>query len=190
MEATMRFLLKVLVLLVLSAAIASATIVIPFSGSGSSGTIAPGEGWIINQLSSFNWGTPGVGLGFETWNADIAIQDFTITFIDLPPDVEITNVQMPPDCGNGNQTVFCSGFLDAWTPALSDGGHTITFTAPGTEILSPGESFYINIFFSGDEGDSVTFRGGWSQEVPEPCTLALTGSGLLVVIRRWRLSTV
>jgi hypothetical protein len=40
-------------------------------------------------------------------------------------------------------------------------------------MLVPGESFYIDIFFSGNEGDGVTFRGGWSQEVPEPSTLAL-----------------
>jgi len=50
---------------------------------------------------------------------------------------------------------FCSGSLDAWTPALSDNGATITFTAPGAEMLVPGESFYINIFFSGNEGDSA-----------------------------------
>lgn len=141
----MRFLGRILAMLVLSAAIAGATIVIPFSGSGSSGTIAPGEGWIINQLGSFNWGSPGVGLGFEVWNGDIPIQDFTITFIDLPQGVQITNLQMPPDCGNGSQTVFCTGFLTSWTPALTDNGATVTFTAPGQEMLVPGESFYVNI---------------------------------------------
>src|SRR5215469_18526094 len=124
MELTMRWLGRILALMVACAGMAHAGIVIPFSGSGASGTIAPGEAWTINQLSTFNWGSPGVGLGFETWNADISVQDFTITFIDLPQGVQITNVQMPPSCGNGNQTVFCSGFLDAWTPALSNGGST------------------------------------------------------------------
>ena len=182
----MRF-LTILALMVASVATAGATIVIPFSGSGATGTIAPGEGWTINQLSSFNWGSPGVGLGFETWNGSIAVEDFTITFLRLPAGVQITNLEMGPTCGTGNETVFCSGFLTAWTPVLSNGGATVTFTASAPEVLVPGESFYINIFFSGDEGNSVAFTGGWSA-VPEPFTLGLTGSGLLtIVISRRRL---
>ena len=181
---------KVLVLIVSSAAIAHAGIIIPFSGSGASGTIAPGEGWIINQLSTFNWGTPGVGLGFETWNGSVPIEDFTITFTSLVNGVQITNLEMGPTCGTGSQTVFCSGTLTPWTPVLSNGGATVTFTAPGSQMLLPGDFFYINIYFSGDEGSSVTFTGGWSQEtVPEPFTLGLTGAGLLTVAirhrRRW-----
>lgn len=180
----MRFLGKVLALIVASAAIAGATIVIPFSGSGASGTIAPGEPWTINQLSTFNWGSPGVGLGFETWNGSIAVEDFTITFT-LLNGVQITNLETGPTCGNGSQTVFCSGTFVPWTPVLSNGGTTVTFTAPGSQMLLPGDSFYINIYFSGDEGSSVMFTGGWSQEtVPEPLTLGLTGLGCLTVAIR------
>ena len=62
----MRSLGRILALILASAVMAGATIVIPFSGSGASGTIAPGEAWTINQLGTFNWGTPGIGLGFET----------------------------------------------------------------------------------------------------------------------------
>lgn len=186
----MRFLGGILAVILASAVIAGATIVIPFSGSGGSGTIAPGEGWIINQLSLFNWGTPGVGLGFETWNGGVPIEDFTITFTSLANGVQITNLETGPTCGTGSQTVFCSGTLTPWTPVLSNNGTTVTFTAPGTQMLLPGDSFYINIYFSGDEGSSVTFTGGWSQEaVPEPLTLGLTASGLLTIAvgrcRRW-----
>jgi hypothetical protein len=182
----MRFLGRILALIVVSAAMANATIIIPFSGSGAGGTIAPGEAWTINQLSSFNWGSPGVGLGFELWNGSVAVEDFTITFLGLPAGVQITNLEMGPTCGTGNETVFCSGFLDAWAPVLSNGGATVTFTAPAPEMLVPGESFYINIFFNGNEGSRVAFTGGWSA-VPEPFTLALTGLGLLTVaIRRCR----
>jgi len=184
----MRFLSRILIVLVASAAMAGATIVIPFSGSGSSGTIAPGEAWTINQLGTFNWGSPGIGLGFETWNGSIAVEDFTITFTSFANGVQITNLEMGPTCGTGNETVFCeaSGSLIPWTPVLSNGGATVTFTAPSPLMLLPGDSFYINIYFSGDEGSSVTFTGGWSQEtVPEPFTLGLTGLGLLTVaIRR------
>jgi hypothetical protein len=179
----MRFLGRILALIVASAAMAGASIVIPFSGSGASGTIAPGEAWTINQLSLFNWGSPGVGLGFETWNGSIAVEDFTITFLRLPAGVQITNLETGPTCGTGNETVFCSGFLDAWTPVLSNAGATVTFTAPAPEVLVPGESFYINIFFSGDEGSSVAFTGGWSA-VPEPFTLGLTGLGFLAAAIR------
>src|SRR5215471_16748010 len=180
MELTMRFLSRILAHIVACAAMAHASIVIPFSGSGSSGTIAPGEAWTINQLSTFNWGSPGVGLGFETWNGSIAVEDFTITFLRLPAGVQITNLELGPTCGTGNETVLCeaSGTLIPWTPALSNGGATVTFTAPSPLMLLPGDSFYINIYFSGDEGSSVAFTGGWSA-VPEPFTLGLTGLGLL-----------
>jgi len=184
-----RFLAKISALILASAAMAGATIVIPFSGSGSSGTIAPGEAWTINQLSTFNWGTPGVGQGFETWNGTIPIEDFTITFA-FTNGVQITNLETGPTCGTGNETVFCEakGTLIPWTPVLSNNGATVTFTAPSQLMLLPGDSFFINIYFNGDEGSTVTFRGGWSQEaVPEPFTLGLTASGLLTIaIRRCR----
>jgi hypothetical protein len=53
-----------------------------------------------------------------------------------------------------------TGSLIPWTPALSNGGATITFTAPSLPMLLPGDSFYINIYFSGDEGSSIAFTGG------------------------------
>src|SRR5215471_937730 len=148
MEAAMRFLTRILLLMVASSAMAGATIIIPFSGSGASGTIAPGEGWTINQLSTFNWGTPGIGVGFETWNGTIPIEDFTITFA-FTNGVQITNLETGPTCGTGSETVFCSGSLAPWTPVLSNGGATVTFTAPGSQMLLPGDSFYINIYFDG-----------------------------------------
>ena len=95
----MRFLSRIMIVLLGSAVIASATIVIPFSGSGSSGTIAPGEAWTINQLGSFNWGTPGIGLGFGTWNGSIAVEDFTISFTSFTNGVQITNLETGPTCG-------------------------------------------------------------------------------------------
>src|SRR5262245_41414561 len=67
-------------------------IVIPFSGSGSSGTIAPGEFWSINDLGTFSFGSPGVGAGILPWPGPPTpgdITDFTITFTGLPAGVTI-----------------------------------------------------------------------------------------------------
>jgi hypothetical protein len=100
----MRFLGRILALMVVSVAMADGSIIIPFSGSGASGTIAPGEPWTINQLSSFNWGTPGVGLDFETWNGNVPVEDFTITFTSFANGVQITNLETGPTCGTGSQT--------------------------------------------------------------------------------------
>jgi hypothetical protein len=179
---------RILALVIASAATADASIVIPFSGSGASGTIAPGQSWAINQLSTFNWGTPGVGLGFDTWNGGVSVEDFTITFTGLPVGVQITNLELGPTCGTGSETVFCTaaGALEPWTPVLTNNGATITFTAPAPKELVAGESCYINIYFNGDPGSTVSFTGGWSQ-VPEPFSVCITGFGLLAVaIRRRR----
>ena len=46
------------------------------------------------------------------------------------------------------------------TRLLGSPHRTVTFTAPGSQMLLPGDSFYINIYFSGYEGRSVMFRGG------------------------------
>jgi hypothetical protein len=55
----------------------------------------------------------------NTWNGNIAIEDFTITFTGLPRGVQITNLELGPTCGTGSQTVFCaaaSGVLMPWMP--------------------------------------------------------------------------
>lgn len=167
------------------------TIVIPFSGSGASGTIAPGLAWAINTSSTDSFGSPGVSQGVLAWPGSPTpqdITDFTVTFSGLPTGVTIDPTSLATaaqDCaGNASGgTVFCStvsGSYVQWTPTLSNGNDTITFEAPTGDSLNSGNDYFVNIFFNGNEGASVAFTGGWSSTstVPEPGSLLLTVAGL------------
>ena len=169
-------------------------ILIPFSGGPGlgSGSIAPGENYAYNLDSTSSWGAPGVGASIEAFNSTIGdIEDFTITFAGLGSGVTIANLATAGNCGGGSTggTVFCAnitGTYQQWTPVISNGGLTITFTAPGTEILANGDFFFVNIFFSGAEQDTASFTGGWSG-VPEPSTVFMAAGGLLGLgLFRWR----
>jgi hypothetical protein len=167
------------------------TIVISFSGSGTSGTIAPGEPWLINGLSTNSWSSPGLGLGTTQWPGAPTqqdITDFTITFTGLPTGVTIDpgSLATPADVCSGVFTVFCSGptFLvgNQWVSTLSNGNDTITSAAPAGISLNGGDFYFVNVLFTGPVS-SVTFTGGWSTPtpVPEPATLGLLSIGLLAI---------
>jgi hypothetical protein len=176
-------------------------VVIPFSDSGTSGTIAPGESWSVDDFGTFSWGSPGVGEGVLPWPGPPTpqdITDFTITFTGLPTGVTIdpTSLATPAqDCaGNANGgTVFCSSFpslFTQWIPTLSNGNDTITWEAPAGISLNGGDNYFANIFFTGAVS-SVTFTGGWSSPtpVPEPGSLLFVAAGLCAVVLRRRLSS-
>ena len=163
-------------------------IVIPFSGSGTSGTIAPGEPWAINAFGTMSWGSPGVGLGILAWPGPPTpqdITDFTITFRGLPAGVTIDPASLATaaqDCagGPGGGTVFCSetpAAIYQWIPSLSPDHDTITWEAPAGGALFGGDDYFVNIFFTGAV-PGVTFTGAWTSPVPVP----EPGPGLLLLL--------
>jgi hypothetical protein len=143
--------------------------VIPFSGSGTSGTIDPGIQWsvgdglvLINEpFFEVLWPAPPI-------HQDIT--DFHITFTDLPAGVTISS---------GSTFLQLTPSTDEWPSALSN--HTITFTAPPRLSFNSGDNFSSLIILTPGHGlNSVHFSGAWSG-VPEPGTMLLFGTGLLLL---------
>jgi len=181
----MRRLSLLLSLLVLSslAAVGSS---IPFSGSGASGTVAPGQPFAYDLDSGTDWGIPGVNAGLATWSGP-AIDQFTITF-DLAPGIAIDPAKLGTDClgGSTGGTVFCaSPYTQPWDVTLTT--DSITFTAqPGGDLLMNGDTFFVNIFFTGGDPIGASFSGEWDSPIPEPSALLLFGSGVLGVAGLFR----
>ncbi len=179
-----------LLCMVMLASVAAMAGSIPFSGSGSSGTIDPGQPFsydFAGALSEANWGVPGVGAGLATWNGP-TVDQFTITF-DLAPGISIDPLNIGSTCDGGptSGTAFCaSPYTQPWnvTTLTTD---SITFTAlPGGDLLINGDPFFVNIFFTGGDPAGASFSGEWVSPVPEPGTLVIFGSGILALAGAFR----
>ena len=179
-----------LLCLVMLASMAAVAGNIPFSGSGSSGTINPGQPFSYNfDGAAFepDWGVPGVGATLATWSGP-TIDQFTITF-DLAAGIAIDPINIGTTCDGGSfgGTVFCaSPYSQPWnvTTLTTD---SITFTAsPGGDLLVSGDPFFINIFFTGGDPVGSGFSGDWVTPVPEPGGLVLFGSGILALAGAFR----
>ncbi len=169
-----------LLLLASTAAVAGS---IPFSGSGSSGTINPGQPFSYSGDGGADWGVPGVDGGLAVWTGP-TVDQFTITF-DLTGGISIDPLDVGTTCNGGPSggTVFCaSPYSQPWnvTNLTTD---SITFTAlPGGDLLINGDPFFINIFFTGGDPNGASFSGDWVSPVPEPSGLVLFGSGVLGLV--------
>jgi hypothetical protein len=172
-----------LLCLVLLASMAAVAGNIPFSGSGSSGVVNPGQPFAYNSDGGVfepDWGIPGVNNGLSDWNGP-TVSQFTITF-DLTPGIAVDPLNLGTTCNGGSfgGTVFCaSPFSQPWnvTTLTTD---SITFTAlPGGDLLINGDPFFVNIFFTGGDPNGASFSGDWVTPVPEPSGITLFGSAIL-----------
>lgn len=181
----MLFRIKKLVMFTLAGlSMAHATTV--FSGTGTSGT-TQGQTWSVDNDNGLvngedDWGLPGVADAMETWtNGPATMISFTLF---LPNGVTID----PTTFGSG----CCSGMMDistgdTWTPTLSANNLTVTFTAPGTDVISPGDQFFLNVFFTSAYSPSDPIATGdlsfiGYAEASEPEEILLTASGLLITL--------
>ena len=161
---------------------------INFSGSGSSGSIAPNAlPWSLLPASEnlFRgvsvWGVPGFGNGNATWpSGNGNALSFTITFTGLPGGVSIDQTPDPNPTGANDFTRFHRGDDGViWIPGYT-GGNSVTFTAP--IIMPAGTDFFVNVAFTGDVGSSVSFTGNWDTDVkavPEPGSFGLLAVAIL-----------
>ena len=80
--------------------------------------------------------------------------------------------------------------LELWNRVIDADGLGVSFFATGTSSLENGESFFVNVVFTGAYTAPIAFTASWTgQGVPEPGTLALLLIGAsAVVMRRQRAS--
>jgi opacity protein-like surface antigen len=159
---------------------------IPFSGSGSSGTLQTGQQFSYDfdgGVFEPDFGIPGVANGLATWEGP-TVSQFEITF-NLPTGVEIDPAMVAQgqtgDCvgGPAGGTAFCAQpYTTPWTAQLI-GANELIFTATPGNYLTKGDPFFLNIFFTGGDPNGASFSGAFTATTPEPSSILLFGSGLL-----------
>src|SRR5215469_13892223 len=128
---------------------------IPFSGSGGAGTVL-GMPFIYDADGGVflgDWSIGGVGAGGTPWTGSVTASDFVITFsLPFGSDIDPTLVSIgsAAGCQGGTfgGTTFCTTSGVPWTPDLTS-NNTLAFFAPAGNDLSPGQDFFVNIFFDG-----------------------------------------
>ena len=193
--------MKHLSLLAFASALAIASganaMIAPFGGAAT-GVDPLGQAWVTTNTGAPSWGEPGLGLGSRTFNpagnADVTghtwANRFSFIFLEGVNGV----IDQTPAAGPGGYettTRFSTGGV-LWNTQFV-GGNKVVFTAPvGTEIHQ-GDTFFVNIAFTGPVVlEKFSFAGLWTDVaagVPEPATWALMigGFGLAgVALRRRR----
>jgi hypothetical protein len=186
---------------ILLAGVAMATapanaMIAPFGGTAT-GTDPLGHKWIAdNSAGPGAWGEPGLLKGTLSFNpAGFTAPDGVATasefdFIFLK-GVGGTIDETPASGPGGSEltTRFSTGGV-LWTPHFSADGKEVDFIAPGGGHISPGDTFFVNVVFTGAvDVEHFSFAGLWTdtpKTIPEPGALALLAGGLvgLGLVRR------
>jgi hypothetical protein len=162
---------------------------ISFSGSGSSGSVAPGEAWTLVSASDNNadfvWSIPGYLAGTTTWNGPVGMIGLSFTVTGGSFTFGSYDQSATPNYFSGaGLTMGDASTQTPWATVVSS--NTVTFTAPSGDVVTPGENFFVNIPISplslasvSDQvaTQTVTFNGAFTT-VPEPGSFALLGMGL------------
>jgi hypothetical protein len=188
-------------LLVALATASTVSAQIAFSGSETSGTIAPNnlvwslvsnDQTVSGSFRGFSvFGLPGLGAGDVTWPSGVGmLQSFTITFTDLPSGVSIDQTPESDPHSYDDNTRMQAGA--AYFTRSFSGSNTVTFAAPAGSNLSAGTPFFLNIAFTGGAVTTVQFSGNWnSHTVTSVPTLSTWGlalcSLLLMGLALWKL---
>ena len=140
-------------------------------------------GTLFGPGAENNWGSPGVGNGFTNYLEAQATYGLIVSFTGGSIlDAGQIKVGNGAACiGNeAGGTTFCTfGTSIIWTASLID-PNTIEFLAPSASAdRSTGDSYFVNVFFTG--ATPTAFSGKWltTNGVPEPATLTLIGVGLV-----------
>jgi hypothetical protein len=174
---------------------AAGAVVIPFGGVAT-GLDPLGETFTAANTFGAAWGEPGLGLGTLIFNpASISNSkgDWANEFDFIFLKGVTGSIDQTPASGPGGfevTTRFSTGGV-LWTPTFLNGGHEVDFIAPAGVRINPGDSFFVNVVFTGPvNANRFSFAGLWTDEnaVPEPATWALMigGFGLAGVALRAR----
>jgi hypothetical protein len=150
---------------------------VAFGGSGTTGADPFGHVWTTGGAS---WGIPGLGAGTTGFAGSCCATDFHIEFFGVPRGVEIDYVTDQGGPGGYNASTRFSATTDSllWT-RVAHSPTSVSFFAPAGTSLAPGESFFVNVTFTGPY-NPVAFEASWTG-IPEPGTWAMMLSGLAAV---------
>ena len=146
------------------------TIIFPFSGSagigGASGDAEPEPlTWSVFG-DPFHW-----VLHAQPWPSVTPVTDFHASFSVPIAENDVTLfAHIDSEVG---------GFPWPKVVANVDGHSSVDFFAPAGFSLDQGELFAVFVVFLG--GAHVDFTAHWTTSVPEPATLALLGTGVVVL---------
>ena len=185
------FVAAAIVLVMVMAFTAPAKADVSFVGIGAAGVDTYGNGWTWNNNGpggASAWGIPGLLAGTLTWTGP-ATSDFDIVFgtkETLMPAIDLTPTPGNSPFGSYLTTRFSNVTAGALWNMVSVSPSEVQFFAPAGAQLVAGDTFFVNVVFTGNiDPTKVGFVATYSP-VPLPPALLLFAPGIagLAAIRK------